>query len=407
MRTFLAALLLPISLAATSKGRGDDDCKNGAWDQCGGEGWTGDTCCPAGYDCTVENDWYSGCALEDLCLVVQFGQCDGIDEDGNPWPDDQKCCPDSFECEYQSEYYSQCVEVGVNDTGCADVYTQCGGNDWNGTTTCCSGSECTFNNEWYSGCTYIPVCTNPAYGQCGGVDSDGNPWLDNHDSCCPDGFACFYSSEFYSQCLENTTTTKPRLGHKEHVQEQQCTSDADCNSQVSTAKCVVESEWYSACADCADDSFAEECKYWSGDFLLAAESTCGQTSCDGRCPGGSDDECSSSTTGSTCVSSTSFDSCMDCSNQTTFDSQCYSLSDENVVLAQDACGLSCTYRCPTHSDDECPTDKPTCVVQADQSWEACISCDSDAFQAECTYWSSQFRSAAEQVCDETCTSTSA
>jgi hypothetical protein len=191
--------------------KGDDGCANAAWDQCGGTDFKGDSCCPPGYDCTYSNDYYSGCSLEDLCLVVQFGQCGGVDEDSKPWPEDQQCCPDGFECSYTNPYYSQCVEKGSNNTDCAGSYEQCGGSGYTGTTCCTAGYECTedaVNPVWYSGCTPIPVCTNPAYGQCGGVDSDGVSWMENHDDCCPDGFYCSFSSVYYSQCLEETGKSK-------------------------------------------------------------------------------------------------------------------------------------------------------------------------------------------------------
>jgi endoglucanase len=33
----------------------------GAWGQCGGIGWSGDTKCVSGYTCVKSNDWYSQC----------------------------------------------------------------------------------------------------------------------------------------------------------------------------------------------------------------------------------------------------------------------------------------------------------------------------------------------------------
>jgi len=38
-----------------------DDCANAAYAQCGGVGWTGQTCCPSGYSCAYSNDYYSQC----------------------------------------------------------------------------------------------------------------------------------------------------------------------------------------------------------------------------------------------------------------------------------------------------------------------------------------------------------
>merc|ERR1719326_2300330 len=39
----------------------DDGSCAVAWAKCGGLGWTGATCCEAGYYCEKETEWYSGC----------------------------------------------------------------------------------------------------------------------------------------------------------------------------------------------------------------------------------------------------------------------------------------------------------------------------------------------------------
>jgi len=205
MRSILLCLALGAALAKASNSTvmGDDTCENDAWGQCGGSGYSGSSCCPLGYDCKFDNDYYSGCSLADLCLVVQYGQCGGTTPAGAPWPDDQKCCPGGFVCEYSSPYYSQCSPSGQNTTGCSEPYGQCGGEGWMGPGCCATGYECTpdaVNPIYYSGCTLIPVCTNSFYGQCGGVDSDGLPWTATHDACCPEGFMCSYQSPYYSQC---------------------------------------------------------------------------------------------------------------------------------------------------------------------------------------------------------------
>jgi hypothetical protein len=31
------------------------------WAQCGGQGWSGSTCCQSGSTCTASNEWYSQC----------------------------------------------------------------------------------------------------------------------------------------------------------------------------------------------------------------------------------------------------------------------------------------------------------------------------------------------------------
>merc|ERR1712217_905012 len=34
------------------------------WDKCGGEGWTGSSCCPVGSVCRAQSQWYSQCVPE-------------------------------------------------------------------------------------------------------------------------------------------------------------------------------------------------------------------------------------------------------------------------------------------------------------------------------------------------------
>ncbi|KAG5942044.1 hypothetical protein E4U60_007521 [Claviceps pazoutovae] len=77
----------------------------GAYERCGGQGWTGSTTCVAGFTCTVSNDWYS-----------------------------------------------QCLPVPIQNGGQAGPYGQCGGRGWNGTTVCTDGYRCKFINGWYSQC---------------------------------------------------------------------------------------------------------------------------------------------------------------------------------------------------------------------------------------------------------------
>ena len=95
------------------------------------------------------------------------------------------------------------MDAATNTTDCSAPYGQCGGEGWDGPTCCSPGYQCTVdpvNPQYYSGCTLIPVCENPFYGQCGGLDAQGDPWTEKHTSCCPDGFECDFQSQYYSQC---------------------------------------------------------------------------------------------------------------------------------------------------------------------------------------------------------------
>lgn len=85
-----------------------------AYAQCGGKGWTGKTCCIPGFKCTPDAknpEYYSGCDPVPICTNARYGQCGGIDSDGKPWTKaggHDTCCPDGFTCTYQNQYYSQC-----------------------------------------------------------------------------------------------------------------------------------------------------------------------------------------------------------------------------------------------------------------------------------------------------------
>lgn len=103
----LAALIYGFALVATYSA-----CSNKEFDQCGGDGFKGETCCPDYDKCVLVNQYYSQCQAKDLCLNPMYGQCGGMDhhQPPRPWTPEnhhQTCCPPSFSCTYKSEYYSQ------------------------------------------------------------------------------------------------------------------------------------------------------------------------------------------------------------------------------------------------------------------------------------------------------------
>lgn len=172
-------------------------------------------------NCTFVNPFYSQCQPKDLCLVPEYGQCDGIDsKTQKPWDPKKKCCPPSFHCNFHTQYYSQCEPDPPTPGKCMNAYEQCGGRDSDGKpwgtkdvekTCCIPGYHCSVKDPvYYSGCEPDPICSNARFGQCGGTDADNHPWTKEygHDSCCPAGFKCVYESQYYSQCKKNTTSTK-------------------------------------------------------------------------------------------------------------------------------------------------------------------------------------------------------
>ncbi|KAI9318689.1 endo-glucanase RCE3 [Dichotomocladium elegans] len=97
--------------------------ENPPYGQCGGKGWTGSTSCSAGYECKVQND-----------------------------------------------YYSQCVPSDTSNTNCSKAYGQCGGKAFTGSTCCVAGFECVKANAWYSQC--LPSYRYPSSGS---QNSDSKP----------------------------------------------------------------------------------------------------------------------------------------------------------------------------------------------------------------------------------------
>ncbi|KAG6974851.1 hypothetical protein JG688_00002863 [Phytophthora aleatoria] len=56
----------------------------------------------------------------------------------------------SYSCEEVNPWYFQCQQV--KDLTGAELWGQCGGANYNGLTSCTTGSVCKFVNDWYSQC---------------------------------------------------------------------------------------------------------------------------------------------------------------------------------------------------------------------------------------------------------------
>jgi hypothetical protein len=124
-----------------------------------------------------------------------------------------------------------------------------------------------------------------------------------------------------------------------------CPHETDAECQVpghASEACVIEPDTnYNQCVDCSNKTFAEECFFYSPQFLLAAELKC-QEDCTGRCPNHTDSECPA---GQTCVVQEGgyFDECIDCT-PTAFSNTCPYLSADMLSAAEAACGLTCVLR---------------------------------------------------------------
>ena len=69
MLSTLSIVALAAAAAAFFDPITSGDCANKEYDQCGGQGFPGPTCCPSYDACTVINPYYSQCQPKDFCKV--------------------------------------------------------------------------------------------------------------------------------------------------------------------------------------------------------------------------------------------------------------------------------------------------------------------------------------------------
>jgi hypothetical protein len=98
------------------------------WGKCGGKGWKGPTCCPAGSTCVKSHAWYSQCRTDSSPTAMP-----------TMLPTSLLVTPVPS-------------STGGSDGTCAQLWQQCGGKRWTGPACCVSGSICKVYNPWYSQC---------------------------------------------------------------------------------------------------------------------------------------------------------------------------------------------------------------------------------------------------------------
>jgi len=82
-----------------------------AWGKCGGQGFTGPTCCVHGYTCERKDEWYSQCKPApappgDASCAQPWDQCGGK-KDGAPWGG-PTCCTTGYTCVVGNEWWHSC-----------------------------------------------------------------------------------------------------------------------------------------------------------------------------------------------------------------------------------------------------------------------------------------------------------
>jgi len=103
-------------------------CLKDKYEQCGGQDFAGDSCCPLGMWCMATNTWWS--------------QCEPCDE---TW--DASCVPTP------SAPSQEAAPAPAAGPSCSKAkYAQCGGMDFTGDTCCPSGMWCMAGNTWWSQC---------------------------------------------------------------------------------------------------------------------------------------------------------------------------------------------------------------------------------------------------------------
>ncbi|CAM9493185.1 unnamed protein product [Ectocarpus fasciculatus] len=95
--TFAPSVPPPVSTNA--------DCEDpvGAFNQCGGAGYEGSTCCRTGYECEEMADCYSECRPRGDRCSENWGQCGGLHWEG------PGCCWPGARCHERTEWYHQCI----------------------------------------------------------------------------------------------------------------------------------------------------------------------------------------------------------------------------------------------------------------------------------------------------------
>ncbi|GAA5915963.1 hypothetical protein JCM6882_000193 [Rhodosporidiobolus microsporus] len=194
----------------------------GAYAQCGGLTYEGDTCCITGYTCTKSDDYYSQCRPSTTeCANAFYGQCGGLTWMG------ATCCPSGSACVSSGPYYAQCVpgassgststttsaaaQTSSSSTSSSasktTTTTQAQTTTSSKTTTTTTSSTTTTTSSRTSTTTSssaapAPSCTGTgfAWGQCGGQTWTGA-------TCCPSGYYCSYSGPYYSQCVPGTASS--------------------------------------------------------------------------------------------------------------------------------------------------------------------------------------------------------
>ncbi|CAK4779478.1 unnamed protein product, partial [Aphanomyces euteiches] len=136
------------SSPATSAAANDKQCSTN-WSQCNGQNWPFGVCCQdPKFQCNKKNDYLSLCEPKDKKRVAEdaavgpWQQCGG-----NGYVGDTTCTTGN-KCVEIDEYYHQC-QPETNESG-QPTWSQCGGKDYTGERSCLDEDVCTKFDDNYS-----------------------------------------------------------------------------------------------------------------------------------------------------------------------------------------------------------------------------------------------------------------
>jgi len=132
-------------------------CENQAWSQCGGIGFSGETCCRKGYYCKEINEYYFQCVPNETTTTTSNRKT-------------------------TTTRYTTTTTIKTTKKTTTKKNTT--------TTTTKNTTTNNSNNSSNTG----SACTNGPWDTCGGIDYKGS-------TCCPKGYFCQEYSAYYSQCI--------------------------------------------------------------------------------------------------------------------------------------------------------------------------------------------------------------
>jgi len=184
-------------------------CSKVKYAQCGGSGYTGDTCCPEGMWCMYDNQYWSQC---EPCAETWNTACEAsssttrtttttrsVSSPTTPLPADRfepvdggsdRACRGATPKDNDASYY-RVFRVGSLDDCKARCLSQdrCQGIEHNSGSGRCevwsrpAGIQASVSFQGYTCLAYQGTCRKDAYAQCGGNGFSG-------DTCCPAGTWC-------------------------------------------------------------------------------------------------------------------------------------------------------------------------------------------------------------------------